>query len=53
MDSEGLMERISEPEKLVYLASVLEQNPGRRLVVAWEAVPPAQDSVLGIFTGLR
>jgi hypothetical protein len=51
MDSEGFMERISEPGKLVYLASVLEQNPGQRLVVAWEAVPPAQDSALGIFTG--
>ncbi len=43
------MERITRPEKLVYLAPVLEERPDLRLVVAWEAAPPLQDAAFGLF----
>lgn len=50
LSDEFLMDRTHDPSKLVYLTSVLEERPELRLVVAWEAAAPAQESAVGIFT---
>lgn len=49
LSDDNLMERTTTPRDLVYLAEVLEKQPGLRLIVAWEAAPPLQDAAFGIF----
>jgi hypothetical protein len=44
-----LMQRTSDPAKLVYLPSVLADDPALQLIVAWEAVAHRQDTAIGIF----
>ena len=44
------VDRKKSSKKLAYLASVLEDRPQLRLVVAWEAASPRQDFALGIFS---
>jgi hypothetical protein len=45
------MDRGTDPAKLSYLDTVVKDRPDLRLLVAWEAAPPAQDVAFGIFVG--
>jgi hypothetical protein len=49
LSDDCLMERTFAEERLVYLSWVLEEEPGLRLLVAWEAAAPLQNAAFGIF----